>query len=507
MVQNQRSPGVSAEAVAPKSDRLSKLVTGHDVLDKVLVVYGGMSILVLDETYSEARNFMRLIFEKYNPQLRFTEISDKASLSGIGHVEILTGDSLAGRVVKINAIRRKHPGEIIMHSYLPSLLISQPHDNVLKYVDAWKNASKEFGTIDIYLMPSNSFKDAERKIVGLLGSRVEFGITRKDGRVSKFFVVSGCCRPEYNMREFEYAIEEGRILVQWEGALTDRPAEVSEGALEKRFGELKVKPETFILQRGANASRAKLSAGEYVLLHQLVGMSAMEITRLFPEKPGEMLQLLAKWELAGVVAFERDYSSDGVNALNAKGGGYSFLNTLRLILPDRLVAWSYKLGTQAVPLEYFVANRDALGTVIEMLTESIGITDKPDYIRSMPQIERAVLEIAARRAALLEVPRHHESTAAAAARKYIPKIMRVSLLSAFILRSHVEKISDSEYHITLNNCYLCGTLASKVPICSSVSGGLEGVCGTIFKLKADCTEVRCRSMGDKNCEFRLRIIH
>ena len=96
-----RPPLVDSAKAIRESKWPARLVTGHEILDAVLTIYDGTSILVLDETYSEARNFMRLIFEKYNPQLRFTEISDKASLSGIGHVEILTGDSLADKVVKM----------------------------------------------------------------------------------------------------------------------------------------------------------------------------------------------------------------------------------------------------------------------------------------------------------------------------------------------------------------------------------------------------------------------
>ncbi|MDG6952745.1 MAG: 4-vinyl reductase [Nitrososphaerota archaeon] len=503
-MEQERSSHPLAEG-AREAKRPGKLVTGHQILDKILTVYQGNSILMLDETYSEARNFMQLIIEKYNPGLKFVEITDRISLANRENLEVLTGDTLADKVVRVNAIRRKHAGEILVHSYLPSLLISQPQDNVLKYVDGWKNAAKEFETVEIFLMPSNSFKETERKLIALLDCRVEFSVTRKDSRMAKYFVISGCCRAEFNMKEFEYLVEGDKLLVEWEGSLTDRPAQISEGALEKKYGEIVEKPATFIIQKGANSERAALTVSDYTLIHQIIGMSAGEVSALFPERPKEILQRLAKWDLAGVVSFKRDFSRSAGPIPESKDAGYSVLNALRLLLPDRLVAWSYKMGTQAVPLEYFVANREALSTVIDMLTENAANKDKNDYLKSMPQIERSVLEMAARRAALLEVPRHHESTAAAAARKYIPKIMRVSLLSAFILRSKIDKISDTEYHIVVHNCYICGNQTTKVPMCSSVSGGLEGVCGTVFKLKADCTEVRCKALGDRNCEFRLRL--
>lgn len=492
--------------VYSESARLPRLRTGHEVLDQILNVYYGTSLLVLDETYSEARNFMQTVSGKYGPTVKFTEIADKQPTRPRDNIEILTGDSLADKVVRVNAIRRKHQGEVLVHSYLPSLLISQPQENVLRYVDSWKHAAKEFGTLEIYLMPSNSFKDVERKLVALLDSRIEFGVARREGGVVKTFMVSGACRPEYNMREFEYEIKDGRVLIEWEGTLTDKPADVSDAALERRFSEIREKPGTFILERGANASRASLSVAEFALVHQLTGMSALEISLLFPEKPTEIVHQLARWELLGVVSFRRDYSKEEGSVSSAKGSHYSLLNTLRLLLPDRLVAWSYKFGTQAVPLDYFMNHREALATAIDMLTENMGVKQKPDYAKTMTQIERAVLEISARRAALTEVPRHHESTATSAAKRYIPKILRIALLSAFILKSRIDKLSETEYHIAISDCYLCNNQESKSPMCSSISGGLEGVCGTVFKLKADCVEVKCKATGDRQCEFRLRLM-
>ncbi|MDG6990534.1 MAG: 4-vinyl reductase [Nitrososphaerota archaeon] len=506
MERDEARPPLAAGTNGVSEDpRPTKLATGHQVLDRILAIYKGNTILMLDETYSEARNFMQLIADVYNPTLKFTEITDRASLANRQNVEILTGDSLTDKVVRVNAIRRKHAGEILVHAYLPSLLISQPQENVLRYVDGWKNAAKEFGTIEIFLMPSNSFKESERKLVALLDCRVEFSVARRDSRMAKYFVVSGCCKPEFNMKEFEYLIDDNKLLVEWDGGLTDKPSEISEAALEKRYDDILDKPGTFIIQKGPNAARVTLTASEYVMIHQIFGLSAEEVGRLFPEKPREMMQLLAKWELAGVISFKRDFAKSAGAVPASKGAGYSIINAFRLLLPDKLVAWSYKMGTQAVPLEYFVANRQALSTVIEMLTENSGAKDKPAYIKLMPQIERSVLEMAARKAALSEIPRHHESTAAAAARKYIPKIMRVSLLSAFILKSKIDRVSPNEYHIVVHGCYICGTQTSRVPVCSTISGGLEGVCGTVFKFKSDCTEVRCKAMGDSACEFRLRL--
>ncbi|MCL4355889.1 MAG: 4-vinyl reductase [Nitrososphaerota archaeon] len=499
-------PTVANSASARKEDqRSARVLTGHPVLDSILNVYEGTSILMLDETYSEARNVMQLIAEQYNSGLKFTEITDRASLANTEHVEVLTGESLADKVVRVNAIRRKHRDEVIIHSYLPSLLISQSQENVLKYVDSWKNAAKEFGTVEVYLMPSNSFKDAERKMIAILDCRIEFSVSRKEERMVKNFVVSGCCRPEFNLREFEYLVEDGRLLIKWDGQLTDRPSIVSEDLVETRFVELKEKPATFILRKGFNASRGGISVVDYALVSQLEGRSLEEAVQLYPEKAKELLQQFARWEQAGVVEFDRDYARNNKPVEDMEPDGYSPLNFFRLLLPDRIVAWSYQLGTQSVPLQYFAANRDAFAIVIDMLMERSGIKNKQEYLKSMYEVEKSVFEMSARKAALAEVPRHHESTAAAAAKKYIPKVVRVALLSAFILRSNVKRITGSEYHVVVEDCYLCKDHESKDPMCASISGALEGISGTVFKLKATCEEVRCRATGDSDCEFRLKL--
>src|SRR3972149_1939614 len=125
-----------------------RFLSGHAVLDRILEIDYGSPILVLDETFTEARNFLTLLLENYaKPNLNACiQVLSKGHSTSAGDRTYEVGDmNLSDLSIYLNDLRRKHQGHVFINTFLPDVAIRNSTDDLLRLLQAWKKNIDQAG--------------------------------------------------------------------------------------------------------------------------------------------------------------------------------------------------------------------------------------------------------------------------------------------------------------------------------------------------------------------------
>ncbi len=480
--------------------------TGHEVIDEVVSISHGSTILMLDQTFSEAKNFLYTIFDHYGNGRFPIEITSRNPSIAHERIVDLPELALSDVSISVNNARQKFIGEPIIHSYIPDLLIRNAPEDVLKFVEAWQRNVVESNTVEFYLLPIGAFAEVEKKMLAIVDGAVEIRTEPTATGFTLTFSPIRICKPEWHLKPFPYRIEEDRLLVKWEGEFTDKLPRVSPEEIASRVEGYRREIERLVVRRGYK-THTDLPIADYALYSQIENVDLMTLSVTFPERFDEILKKIAKWHIDGLVTLERvEEPVLDVTRLNL-GKPISVRSRLMLTLPRifRRLLVRLRIGEiRKMPVDMYTASKKAS---VLILSQLLGENEPKltQSIRQMNELEKRVSEAAAREAGFMQLQRLGEDVTARLDAKYVATVIELTLFRAFGLGTKITQASKKEYTFSIENCFICERIKAGKPVCTLIEGTVEGIVGIVFKTRGVCEEVRCKALNDDECAFRLRL--
>lgn len=475
--------------------------TGHQVFDQIFYLRRGMTVLVSDETFSEARSFLNVLLKKHG--------SSVVELVAARHTVLEPNqfpvpiEALQDLSIHVNQKRRTDKGKIFIHVYLPEVLIRHSSDEVLRVLEMWKKDIINSRNIEFYILPRNTFEDFERKARSIVDAAIDLQVVRQQDRFLYYFTPMRSCSPRHHLKNIRFEISNGRLFIEWEGALLESlPSKILQ------IHEIREKIETGqkeIVFRLNNLDIEKFSVGDYVLLTVLNGMKLSTIRVLYPDKWHEIVDKIVQWVSAGFLTVEE---SEPVKSYN-KRSGLKFKSRLILKVPTRMaitmLSWFRGfLGEpiRTVPLEAHLAVLEAMKNIIDLLSEK-----NPETRGQAKLATKYFGEFSARKTALEYVIRLEGTPYTNFRLSDLPKLIEIAMKAGWGVDVKFLSKERESWLFEIEKCHLCNGISSDEPFCdkfiSSVVSGVSGVC---LKREVECVEITCRAMGSGKCRFRARLV-
>ena len=472
-------------------DKREKLKTKHEVFDELTNLTFGSSVLVLDETHFESLMFLNTLMEDahlfvvQSPEVRFKIHKLDLREHPLNDLSILMGK-----------FRHSIKKGILIHHFLPNLLVKEGEDRILAMLEDWMTKTRESSLLELYTLPRGTFPNFEGKLLSLCDGTITIKIEKRDEAYQAAFTLTGICKPEFHRIEYPYKFEHGKLLIKWGGKFTDRipresKTEIAEG---KEF----LKQNLHSLRVVGGKTQARLSNQyDYMLFSQVIGKRLSEIQLLFPAIFEELSEKITRWNIADYINLEKINAEDIMNVKNK----ISLSTRLALLVPTRLSVRLLKHSPgHKVPVNVYFALREASEAIS---ASPISGPAPPEKINTT-DLENFYQEMVARVAAVRDIKGVSEDPRSRLDLKYVPKIVSLTLAAGYILSCAVKKKSENVFEIRIKDCFMCKERETKKPICSALAATITGVCKVVFKEKFSCEEVECKAMGNKECIFILK---
>ncbi|MCP8312609.1 MAG: hypothetical protein L6M37_06655 [Candidatus Methylarchaceae archaeon HK02M1] len=478
---------------------MDRFYTRHEVFDEIVRINYGSSILVLDESFMEARNLLLVLLKEKTFELvpRQVETSNGQILA-MGEV------SLSDASVVVNKLRSDCKGSIIIHRYFPDFLIRYEAGAFLRLIESWHNHIKDNKTIEFYLLPKGAFPEVEKKMMSIVNGGIEVKVKREGKGFDLSFIVIRSCKPEYHLQEFRYRLEGSKVFIEWEGEYRDKLPRVTSDEIKNRIEDYK-RDLPFLRIEVDSGVPVSLSNRDYWLLSQVRDADLISLKILFYDRFDEVLEKIARWHIMGyirVVKGDKKYVEESDFTIGKK---ISWKSKLALKLPLKFTLNILRASDfRTVPLDVYVAEKRAL---FEFLKIFFG--DRTELnIESLDNIlemEERFHEMVGRIKALKDIKKLEKDAGIVIDMKYFSKIIKMVLQVSYKLDCNIEKVSPTTFLIKVDDCFLCEGLESIRPVCRAISGALTGACSLSFKCKIDCKETQCKALGNDSCVFKLTI--
>jgi uncharacterized membrane protein len=480
-------------------EQRARVLTGHGLFDHIIQLYPGMSVLVIDETFGEGRNLLRAVFR--DPE-NLTELHSSYHVGRSANQVAISLESLQDVSIEVNQLRRSLKSRVIVHSYLPELLIRRGSDEVLRVLELWKKDVVSSGHVEFYLLPRGTFEDLERKLKAIMDGVIEITVVKKENVFTYFMTPIRICDPQYHLKTFQYKIVGERLLIEWEGQFIDRLPE-----LPLSFEELKkiiVNDAASLIVMKKEVSMENLSFDDYLLLTGMNGRRISQIRQLYPDRWDEIVGKLANWVMSGLVKLERVKPEPSP----AVRTGLKVKNRLLLSLPTSMALSLIKLAkgfigsrVRTVPLDAHIAVLNAMKNVVDFT-----FGDKPDLKADVQRSTKFFGELSARETALQYVKLLEGTPFTVFNPKHLPKIVALTLKTGWDIDIAIREANSDSYIFEVVDCHLCEGVKSDTPFCDKfISSVVVGAVAICYHRKSECYEFMCRAMGADKCAFQLMV--
>ena len=477
--------------------------TGHELFDYIIDFRMGTFTSILDKTYTESLSFLNALFS-HSKKLPVYIISrqDLETPFDIIRVDV-TEKSMNDLNLTIADIRNKVKKGIIIHYYLPHLLLKENEDALLKMFSYWSGKIAETELIEFFPLPQDTFPPFEKKLQALTDAVIVIKIEKSEDAYRQYFSIPRGSKPIYHLTEFPYIIENGQLLIKWGDEYRDKPPEEFGEDLEKNkeflyenLYSLQVMPGPFSIED------QKLPSYEYLLISQCIGRRLDEIVLLFPEQSDYILENLAKWKLRGLVSFEDAEMNKATHQIKPM----SFSFELALNLPTSVTMFLLNLMRRNSENRPRMVSYDAYMAMkksAEALAK-IFIPKSSEAIAQLSEFESFFQEIASRQTAIEHSASLGENPELKLELQYLPKICTLTLLSGYNMPSVTREMGPNEWNLEIEDCHICRDEESVTPTCQMLSGTIVGALSVVFKEKFECKEIYCKAMGDEACVFHIK---
>jgi len=233
---------------------MKKFLVGHEIFDEITNIYYGSAILVLDDGYGEALRLLMNLIKAQRP----IRLMSGWGRSPTENVALVTLSNLNDVSITVNELRRNAQENVLIHEYLPDLLIKYEHDTILKLLEAWKHEIQNNRTVEFYLLPKGAFPEMEKKILAIFDGGLEVRLSHTKKLTMREFIPIKCCHPEWNLRPVRYEYKDNRVLIEWHGEMTDKLMRLSPELVDEKVKYYKT-----------NIARLKLKIGRRELTEPL----------------------------------------------------------------------------------------------------------------------------------------------------------------------------------------------------------------------------------------------
>ena len=209
--------------------RARKFKTGHEVFDELTDLNLGSSVLVLDETHFESLRFLNALlkgahlFAVHSPEVEFETHKLDLQERVLNDLNILMGK-----------FRRSIKRGIIIHHYLPHLLVKEDENRILAMLEDWMTRTREKSLVEFYTLPQGTFPNFERKLQALCDGAIIIKIEKRAEAYQSIFTLTGICKPEFHFSEYPYVFEDGKFLIKWGERFTDRTLREDKSQIDER---------------------------------------------------------------------------------------------------------------------------------------------------------------------------------------------------------------------------------------------------------------------------------
>ncbi|MCP8314522.1 MAG: hypothetical protein H3Z53_09160 [archaeon] len=480
---------------------MNRFYTGHEVFDEIVMIGHGSSILILDESFIEARNLLLALLKKERP---FEFVSYKVE-TPIGQILAIGELSLSDASVTVNKLRSDTKDSIIIHSYFPDFIIKYEPEAFLRLLGTWRDHIKDNKTVEFYLLPKGAFPEVERKIMSIVDGVIEIKVKREGKNFSLSFIVMRCCKPEWHLHEFHYKIENSRVLIEWEGEFTDKLPSITLDEIKYRVESYKKDLPFLKIELGPGTPMG-LSTYDYWLLSQIESRDLLSLKMLLFERFNDILERIAKWHIMGYLKVVKKSEKIASENNFHVGKPISWKTKLALKLPLRITLRFLRTkNIRTVPADVYAAEKRALFEFLKIFfgdRTELGI----ESVESILDLEERFHEMVGRIKAVKDVQRFGEDVSTSIDLKYLPKIVKMTMWVGYKLDCDITEESPTYTLITVRDCFLCEGIKSIKHVCRAISGALTGACSLTFKRVIDCKEIKCKALGDEHCVFELKVV-
>lgn len=280
-------------------------------IDSIFRLYRGAFYLILDQSHYESLIFLSALFR----QLRNNSVYEIVLLSTQEvnlpfKLEVIDFDKLSLNDISImvNKLRDSSSNRgIIIHHYLPSLLVKENEDSILRMLEFWRGRARDSGTIEFFTLPSSVYS-VEKKLESMVDGTINIKVINSN-KGEYNLLVKKACAPRYHMTEFSITINnsvvrivrpkitEPKSNVAIREITESRASDIRYISAHYRFLRVKVTPQFFV---------AELPKGDRDLIMEINGKNLAEIRSMFPRVfNSTLLPKIAKWESEGVIKLER----------------------------------------------------------------------------------------------------------------------------------------------------------------------------------------------------------
>ncbi len=482
-----------------QTKKLIRFQTEHEIFDEITNFRTGDSIGVFDDTHTESILFLNSLLSKHK-SLPVYVLSPTYVETPFIKRNIEITRSLNDINISTAEFREEIQKGIIIHHYLPRILLKENEEAILQMLEYWSNKISDKEFIEFFTLPKETFPTFEKKLQALTNGVIKLNISKKEDTYIQTLMVLRGSKPRYHLMEFPYRIEDDKLLIWWDDEYTYRlPRET----------EMEVKRIKSYLTENLYSTRINkkeflhsINPYEYLLFSEIVDKRLDEIQSLFPERMDDILETLAKWKIAGCINFsevEKVEHKPPREKLN-------FITRMGLAIPNYLTLLILRLqGTykekriRKVPFDGYLSLKNSAEAVIKMF-----LPQDTKVIERLSEIEYFLHEIAGRRTALEHIQSLGENSSAKLEKKYIPKLCNLIMRVGYDLKTSVKTLSPNRFELTVKNCYICRDRESEKPMCQLLASTLVGTLSILIKEKFTCREIKCRALGDKDCVFLIQ---
>jgi hypothetical protein len=479
---------------------MEKFKSGHEVFDEISSFPIGSFILVLDKTHFESLIFLNTLLSNKNQKRHVCLLTPYPIEGPFEAIKLdLQKLSLQEISITINKLRDSLRGGIIIHNYLPHILVKEDEGIVLKMVESWYGKSVEKETTEFFTLPKDTFPIFEKKFNSLAYGSIELTIKKEENAVQQFFSISRACKPEYHMREFQYLIKDNRLLIKWGDELIETFPKEEELIIKEKINYLKENLYSLRISIGST-ELYDLPVQEYLLASQLIGKRLGTIKFLFPEIFDQLLRKIAIWNIRGFIKLNE---VEEEKPISKEKLGLSTRIALSLPSPFLSLAALYKLRfPRAVPVDCYLALKKATESFVNIIMKRI--KEPMDIELNFNEIEKFFQSMAGRVASIEHIKKVGEDPLNKLELSNLPKLISLTLFHGWGLKAKIKKEVENIYTIDVKKCYLCKDIKSKEPVCQVLSGIIEGMLAITLKERFSCEEIKCKAMGDESCVFSLK---
>ena len=465
--------------------------TGHEVFDHISILREGSSLLILNSTLFGALIFANALFRRADRPAVVLSSEPLSSPLRLHRLDLSKLSDMTSLSVEVERIRKSvKERAILIHAYLPQILIREEEDRVLKMIQHWHERAQNSKVLEVYPLSKGAFPHFEKRMEALSGGSIEI----KRNHETPTFQLLGACKPDYYMIEFPFIIKGDKLLIKWGDEFTDTLPRETPEEIERRKNYIK---ENFSLlrTRRSGIEPTRLTVTERWLFSQLSDMRLQDIVILFPERFDEIAVKLAVWNLRGYIHLEEE---EKPRILPKLGERLTLKSRLALAVPTPIALTLLTEHPKSIPIDVYNALRRSVRAFAKESPPSMVELD-----RSLEELERNFQDMAARITAVRKLIRNKESPNLKFDLKYLPKLLSITFFYGYRLKVRFEKISDGEYKMIVPDCFICTGVRSTRPVCHILEGTVTGACGVLFKERFECYETECKAMGAEACVFKI----